>query len=55
MKASFPEQAGNNQQARYLYYLGRIKAVSLEYSESQARLVQALRKGPEVGALGFRT
>jgi 26S proteasome regulatory subunit N3 len=54
VKTSFPESASNNQNARYLYYLGRIKAVQLEYSEAQARLIQALRKGPEVGALGFR-
>jgi 26S proteasome regulatory subunit N3 len=26
----------------------------LEYSDAQASLIQALRKGPEVGALGFR-
>ncbi|CDW73499.1 probable 26s proteasome non-atpase regulatory subunit 3-like [Stylonychia lemnae] len=55
VKTSFPESASNNQNARYLYYLGRIKAVQLEYSEAQARLIQALRKGPEVGAIGFRT
>jgi len=54
VKTTFPEQASNNQYARYLYYLGRIKAVQLEYSEAQARLIQALRKGPEVGAKGFR-
>jgi 26S proteasome regulatory subunit N3 len=54
MKTAFPEQASNNQQARYLYYMGRIKAVQLEYSEAQARLIQALRKGPEIGAKGFR-
>jgi 26S proteasome regulatory subunit N3 len=35
--------------------LGRIKAVQLEYAEAQVRLNQALRKGPEVGAKGFRT
>jgi len=34
--------------------LGRIKAVQLEYSESQARLIQALRKAPEIGAKAFR-
>jgi 26S proteasome regulatory subunit N3 len=28
--------------------------VQLEYSAAQASLTQALRKGPEVGALGFR-
>jgi 26S proteasome regulatory subunit N3 len=27
VKTTFPEQASNNQYARYLYYLGRIKAV----------------------------
>jgi 26S proteasome regulatory subunit N3 len=54
VKTTFPEQASNNQYARYLYYLGRIKAVQLEYSEAQARLIQALRKGPELGARQFR-
>lgn len=27
VKTAFPEQASNNQFARYLYYLGRIKAI----------------------------
>lgn len=53
-KTTFPESASNNQYARYLYYVGRIKAVQMEYSEAQARLIQAQRKSPEVGALGFR-
>jgi 26S proteasome regulatory subunit N3 len=34
VKTTFPETASNNQYARYLYYLGRIKAVQLEYSEA---------------------
>lgn len=55
VKTTFPETVSNNQYSRYLYYLGRIKAVQLEYSEAQARLIQALRRGPEVGAKGFRT
>jgi 26S proteasome regulatory subunit N3 len=54
IKTNFPPNASNNQYARYLYYLGRIKAVQLEYSESHARLVQALRKSPDVGAKAFR-
>lgn len=54
VKTNFPQNASNNQYSRYLYYLGRIKAVQLEYSESHARLVQALRKAPEVGAQAFR-
>jgi 26S proteasome regulatory subunit N3 len=53
-KTSFPEHASNNQLARFLYYSGKIKAVQLEYSEAQAKLVNALRRGPEVGATGFR-
>ena len=53
-KTTFPEQASNNQYARFLYYLGRIKAVQLEYAEAQVRLVNSLRRGPEVGATGFR-
>lgn len=53
-KTTFPESASNNQFARYEYYVGRIKTVQLEYSEAQASLIQALRKAPEVGALGFR-
>ena len=53
-KTTFPENVSNNQYARYLYYQGRIKAVQLEYSEAQASLIQAVRKAPEVGAVGFR-
>lgn len=54
IKTVFPESVSNNQYSRYLYYVGRIKAVQLEYSEAQASLIQSQRKGPEVGALGFR-
>lgn len=53
-KTTFPETVSNNQTARYLYYVGRIKAVQLEYSQAQLSLIQALRKAPEVGALAFR-
>lgn len=34
IKTNFPANVSNNQYSRYLYYLGRIKAVQLEYSES---------------------
>eukprot|EP00742_Colponemidia_sp_Colp-10_P000642 GILJ01000700.1.p1 GENE.GILJ01000700.1~~GILJ01000700.1.p1 ORF type:complete len:506 (+),score=92.99 GILJ01000700.1:73-1518(+) len=53
-KTSFPEGRSNNQSARYLYYLGRIKAVQLEYSDAYAQLTQALRKAPQNSATGFR-
>ena len=53
-KTNFPENVSNNQFARYLYYVGRIKAVTLEYSEALICLNQSQRKGPEIGAFGFR-
>ncbi|KAG9286649.1 hypothetical protein G9A89_012199 [Geosiphon pyriformis] len=46
-KATFPETAGNNQQARYMYYLGRIKAIQLDYTLSHTHLLQAIRKAPQ--------
>lgn len=54
VKTNFPLNASNNQTSRYLYYLAKIKAVQLEYSEAHAMLTQALRKAPEVGAKAFR-
>jgi 26S proteasome regulatory subunit N3 len=39
------ETARSNQQhCRYLYYLGRIRAVQLEYTEAKECLLQAFRK-----------
>jgi len=53
-KSTFPETASNNEWARYLYYLGRIKAVQLDYSAAHRNLVQALRKAPQHSAIGFK-
>ena len=53
LKATFPETASNSEWARYLYYLGRIKAIQLDYSEAQKHLIQSLRKAPP-SAVGFR-
>jgi 26S proteasome regulatory subunit N3 len=53
MRASFPEGASNNQFCRYLYYMGRIQAVQLEYSEAYQRLLMAARKAPVGYADGF--
>ncbi|EFA81043.1 26S proteasome regulatory subunit S3 [Heterostelium album PN500] len=50
----FPEQASSNQYARYLYYLGRIKAIQLEYGEAYNFLNQAIRKAPQNSAIGFK-
>eukprot|EP00842_Homolaphlyctis_polyrhiza_P005573 jgi/Hompol1/6016/HPOL_000886-RA len=54
-KSTFPETVGNNQAARYAYYLGRIKAIQLDYSTSHRFLLQAIRKGSQsTKAAGFQ-
>ncbi len=42
----FPPAAPNNQIARYLYYLGRIRAIQLSYTEAHEHLIGATRKSP---------
>jgi len=54
LKSTFPEQRSNAQTARYCYYIGRIQAVQLHYSDAFASLTQALRKAPQKAAVGFR-
>ncbi len=54
LKSSFPEQRSNAQTARYCYYIGKIQAVQLHYSDAYASLTQALRKAPQKAAIGFR-
>ena len=53
LRAVFPETASNNQFCRYLYYMGRIQAIQLEYSEAYQRLMMASRKAPQGYAKGF--
>jgi len=53
-KSVFPESASNNEWARFLYYLGRVKAIQLEYSGAHKNLLQAIRKAPQNGAIGFK-
>lgn len=45
-KTTFPESSSNTQLARYLFYLGRIRAVQLNYSESRTHLQHAIRRSP---------
>ena len=50
----FPQAASNNQVARYLYYLGRIRAIQLSYTEAHEHLTSATRKSPSSpSAAGF--
>jgi 26S proteasome regulatory subunit N3 len=53
-KSSFPASASNNEWARHLFYLGKIKAIQLEYSEAHKNLLQAYRKAPQYTAVGFK-
>lgn len=42
----FPENASNNQVVRFAYYLGRIRAIQLKYTEAHSHLIAAVRKAP---------
>jgi len=53
-KTTFPENVSNNQFVRYLYYVGKIQAVQLEYTEAYTKLSQSIRKAPQNTAFGFR-
>jgi 26S proteasome regulatory subunit N3 len=54
-RTQFPESSGNNLFARYLYYLGRIRAIQLDYSAAHQQLLMAIRKAPQQNkaAAGF--
>ncbi|EFJ52858.1 26S proteasome regulatory complex [Volvox carteri f. nagariensis] len=53
-KAQKADQFRSGQQyCRYLYYLGRIRTIQLEYTEAKDCLQQALRRAPSI-AHGFR-
>lgn len=53
-QTQFPPTAANNQVCRYLYYLGRIRAIQLSYTQAHAHLEAATRKSPTTGpAAGF--
>ena len=49
-RAPFPRaHASNPQVARYDYYVGRIRAVQLNYSDAHTHLQQAIRRAPQQG------
>ncbi|KAK5115729.1 hypothetical protein LTR62_000818 [Meristemomyces frigidus] len=53
-QTQFPSSAANNQVCRYLYYLGRIRAIQLAYTDAHDHLESATRKSPTTGpAVGF--
>ncbi|CAI0395409.1 unnamed protein product [Linum tenue] len=52
-KAPRFEAHSNQQASQYLFYLGKIRTIQLEYTDAKESLHQAARKAP-VAALGFR-
>ncbi|KAL8492534.1 hypothetical protein ACS0TY_023935 [Phlomoides rotata] len=52
-KAPRFEAHSNQQFSRYLFYLGKIRTIQLEYTDAKDSLLQATRKVP-IYALGFR-
>ncbi|CAM9997712.1 unnamed protein product [Pylaiella littoralis] len=53
-KTNFPESCSNNQFCRYLYYMGRIHALQLDYTDAYTKLMQSSRKVPQNTAMGFQ-
>ncbi|GAA6063121.1 hypothetical protein JCM10212_002324 [Sporobolomyces blumeae] len=46
-KTTFPEgSAQNSQLARWYYYVGRIRAIQLDYTSANASLLQSIRRAP---------
>ncbi|EEB09370.1 19S proteasome regulatory subunit Rpn3 [Schizosaccharomyces japonicus yFS275] len=45
-KTTLPTDAGNNLAIRYQYYIGRIRAIQLDYTTAHEHLVSAIRKAP---------
>jgi len=55
-KTEFLEnKAPTNEAARYYFYMGRINAIQLSYTNASVNLQKALRKGPRDSARGFRS
>jgi 26S proteasome regulatory subunit N3 len=51
-KIKYPESTPNPEAARFQYYLGRIRAVQLDYTVAHQHLIESTRKAP-AGAYGF--
>ncbi|EPQ26909.1 uncharacterized protein PFL1_05544 [Pseudozyma flocculosa PF-1] len=48
-RAPFPRSSASNPQvARYDYYVGRIRAVQLSYTDAHTHLQQAIRRAPQI-------
>ena len=54
-KTRFKENISTNEDSRYLFYIGRIEAIQMNYSEAYKHLTNSFRKAPEKTGEGFKT
>jgi 26S proteasome regulatory subunit N3 len=54
-KTKYHENVSTYEDSRYLFYLGRINALQMNYSEAFKHLTNSIRKAPEKCANGFKT
>ena len=53
-KTKFIENISSYEDARYLFYIGKIEAIQMNYSDSYNHLSSSFRKAPEKTATGFK-
>ena len=53
-KTKFIENISSYEDARYLFYIGKIEAIQMNYSDSYTHLSSAFRKAPEKTGQGFK-
>ena len=54
-KTKYIENISTYEDARYLFYIGKIEAIQMNYSDSYTHLSSAYRKAPEKTGEGFKT
>ena len=53
-KTKFTENVSSYEDARYLFYIGKIEAIQMNYSDSYTHLSSSFRKAPEKTGQGFK-
>ena len=53
-KTKYIENISSYEDARYLFYIGKIEAIQMNYSDSYTNLYNAFRKAPEKTGEGFK-
>ena len=53
-KTKYTENISTYEDARYLFYIGKIEAIQMNYSDSYAHLSSSFRKAPEKTGQGFK-